>query len=241
MTAEKKPAATKKKDGKEAASPRKEKKATEAVVKKAVKQAAKEVKKAPPHEEKKEESVEKKPVELEETAAKKPAKKKAAAEKAKAEEPKEEKKKKEKKERKKKPVSKIEHIEPKTLTAEDKKKLAKRKKKPRFMRQELYKLPRLKDVWRKSRGIDSKKHEGKRGKGSTPNEGYKNPADIRGLHAKGYYPVLVRNTADLEKINPAKDAAVIAGNIGRRSRNEMIASANKLKITILNPRKGELK
>jgi len=238
MTAEKKPAATKKKDGKEAASPRKEKKATEAVVKKAVKQAAKEVKKAPPHEEKKEESVEKKPVELEETAAKKPAKKKAAAEKAKPEEPKEAKK---KKERKKKPVSKIEHIEPKTLTAEDKKKLAKRKKKPRFMRQELYKLPRLKDVWRKSRGIDSKKHEGKRGKGSTPNEGYKNPADIRGLHAKGYYPVLVRNTADLEKINPAKDAAVIAGNIGRRSRNEMIASANKLKITILNPRKGELK
>ena len=250
MTAEKKKAAKEAKAVKNGAkeAPHKmpkaheKKKVEEVVVKKAVKEAAKETKKCAAAEETKELAEEKKPAEKEEkeVPAKKPAKK-AAAEKPKAEAPKEEKKKKEKKERKKKPVEKIAHSGPKTLSAEEKKMLSRKKKKPRFIRQEYYKLPRLKDVWRKSRGIDSKKHEGKRGKGETPNAGYKNQEAIRGIHKKGYYPILVHNTMQLEKIDHTREAAVIAAAVGRRSRNEIIASANKLKITILNPRRGELK
>ena len=45
---------------------------------------------------------------------------------------------------------------------------------------------------------------------------------------------------ELKNINPAKQAAVIARPVGRRKRNIIIAEANKLKITILNPRRGEI-
>lgn len=155
--------------------------------------------------------------------------------------PKEEKKeipsaaKKEKKPKKKKKIEKIKKL-PKEA---DISVLGKRKKKPRFFRQEYYKLARLKDVWRKSRGIDSKKHEGVKGKGETPKAGYGNAKEIRGMHPTGFFPVLVRSQKDLSLIDPKKQAAVIAGNIGRAKRNVLITEANKLDIMILNPRKGE--
>ncbi|MBN2250926.1 MAG: hypothetical protein JW724_02475 [Candidatus Altiarchaeota archaeon] len=165
---------------------------------------------------------------------------KEIAEEPKAAEPKkEEKPKKKAREKKAKPIEKIEYTSPKKPSKESEELLSKRKNKPRFLRQEFYKLDRLKDAWRKSRGIDSKKHEGKKGKGETPAIGYKNPAPLRGLHEKGYYPVLVHNTKELEGIDNTKQAAIIAGGVGRLKRNEIIKSSNKLRITILNPRKGE--
>ncbi|HIE33641.1 MAG TPA: 50S ribosomal protein L32e [Candidatus Altiarchaeales archaeon] len=114
-----------------------------------------------------------------------------------------------------------------------------KKKKPRFVRQESTKLKRLKDKWRRPRGIDSKKHEEKRGKGKIPKIGYKKPNYLRGIHPSGYYPVLIHNVVELSTINPKKEAAIIASSIGRKKRNEIIRIANEKKITILNPRKGE--
>ncbi len=172
-----------------------------------------------------------------ETTAKKPAKKESP-EKAKAAE-KEKKPEKKIKEKKAKPVEKIEFLDDKTLSKDEKERLSKKKGKPRFIRQEYYKLPRLKDVWRKSRGIDSKKHEGKRGKGETPQDGYKNPEQIRGITPQGFFPVLIRNITDLDKIDTGKQAAIISASIGRKSRNEIIKNANTKNITILNPRIGE--
>lgn len=171
----------------------------------------------------------------EKESPKKPAKK--TSEKAKAE--KDKKPEKKKKERKIKPVEKIEFLGDKALSKEENALLSKKKGKPRFIRQEFHKLPRLKEVWRKSRGIDSKKHEGKRGKGETPQDGYKNTAEIRGITPQGFFPYVVRNIADLDKIDTKKQAAVIAASVGRKSRNEIIKTANGKKITILNPRKGE--
>ncbi len=117
---------------------------------------------------------------------------------------------------------------------------APRKKKPRFVRQELSKLKKLKDKWRAPKGVDSKKAEGKRGKGKMPKIGYKNPDIIRGVHPSGFYSVMVHNVGGLNDIDPLKDAAMISATVGRKKRNEIIKSANELKITILNPRKGEV-
>jgi large subunit ribosomal protein L32e len=168
-------------------------------------------------------------------STKKPAKK--TSDKAKAE--KDKKPEKQKKVKKVKPVEKIEFLGDKALSKDEDALLSKKKGKPRFIRQEFHKLPRLKEVWRKSRGIDSKKHEGKRGKGETPQDGYKNIEEIRGITPQGFFPCVVRNLADLDKIDTKKQAAVIGATVGRRSRNEIIKAANSKKITILNPRKGE--
>jgi large subunit ribosomal protein L32e len=200
-----------------------------------------EEKKHPSHKEHehKEEPLKEKKVEDSKSEEKGSSKKsvKKVSEKAKAE--KDKKPEKKKKERKVKPIEKIEFLGDKELSKEEKILLSKKKGKPRFIRQELYKLPRLKEVWRKSRGIDSKKHEGKRGKGETPQDGYKNPQSISGITPQGFFPYVVRNLADLGNIDTKKQAAVIASSIGRKGRNEIIKAANHKKITILNPRKGE--
>jgi len=168
----------------------------------------------------------------------KPAAKEVPAKKAEEKKAVKEKKKKPAK-RKAKPVEKIQFLAEKKPSKEGKDLISRKKAKPKFSRQELYKIPRLKEVWRKSRGIDSKKHEGKRGKGWTPNPGYKNPEILRGIHITGYYPVNVCNIKDLDKINPGTQAAVIAASIGRKKRNEIIKTANDKKVFILNPRKKE--
>lgn len=172
----------------------------------------------------------------EKEAPKKPTKK--SSEKAKVEK-KEAKPEKKKKEKKAKPIEKIEFLGARTLSKEEQALADNKKVHPRFIRQEFHKLPRLKDVWRKSRGIDSKKHEGKRGKGETPQDGYKNRQEIRGMTPQGFFPYMVRNLADLDNIDTKKQAAVISASIGRKTRNEIIKAANAKKITILNPRKGE--
>jgi len=161
-----------------------------------------------------------------EAAAEKP-KEEAAAEK-----PKE--KKKAKPKPKPKAVEKIQYHEKKEVPE-----MRLEKAKPKFRRQEHYKK-RLDPVWRKAIGIDSKQHEGKRGKGKIPGIGYKNPNAIQGLHPMGFRPVLVHNVKELASLKPQEDGAIIAAAVGRRKRNEIIKEANKLAITILNPRRGEL-
>jgi large subunit ribosomal protein L32e len=113
------------------------------------------------------------------------------------------------------------------------------KTKPKFRRQEAGRYKRLEEKWRRPTGIDSKKLEKQRGKGLLPSIGYKKPASESGLHA-GFEAVRVFNPDELKKINPDKQVAVIAAAVGRRKRNIIIDAANKLKITILNPRRGEI-
>ncbi|MFC2162936.1 eL32 family ribosomal protein [Candidatus Altiarchaeota archaeon] len=111
---------------------------------------------------------------------------------------------------------------------------------PRFRRQELGKLARLDDKWRSCRGTDSKKAEGKRGRGKSPKIGYKKKKGMTDA-VKGFKPVWVDNPGKLTGIDPKTEAVIINANVGRRKRNQIIDQANKQKITILNPRKGEVK
>jgi large subunit ribosomal protein L32e len=113
------------------------------------------------------------------------------------------------------------------------------KRKPRFRRQEYGKLARLEDKWRSCRGIDSKKAEGKRGKGKTPKIGYGKPKDRAGI-VRGFRPVFVETLKDLESVDSKTHAIVISARVGRRKRNQIIEEANKHKINVLNPRKGEV-
>ena len=169
--------------------------------------------------------------------AKAHAKKEAQSEVKKPEEAAEEKKagkpeKKAEEVRKEKPIVKVKHF------AEGKIKVA-RKGKPRFTRYELYKCKKLKDVWRTPKGMDGKKKEGKRGKGAMPSIGYRNPGGSYGV-IKGFKAVQVSGLGGFEGIDHTTQAIVISACIGRKKRNVIIEEANKRKIVVLNPRKGEL-
>ena len=56
----------------------------------------------------------------------------------------------------------------------------------------------------------------------------------------GRRAIRIFNAEGLKAIDPKTQAAVIASAVGRRKRNMIIEEANRLKIAVLNPRRGEL-
>jgi len=113
-----------------------------------------------------------------------------------------------------------------------------KRKKPKFLRQEWWRYKKFKNdpKWRRPKGIDSKMRLKKKGKPRSPSIGWSSPKAVRGLHPSGYEEVLVHNVKELEKIDPTRQAARIAGTVGARKRELIIARARELGIKVLNAR-----
>jgi len=128
--------------------------------------------------------------------------------------------------------------EQETLTKEHKLKVRERikGKKPNFKRQESWRYKRLKEGWRKPRGIDSKMRKSVKGWPKSVKVGYRGPKEARGLHPSGYEEVLVYNVDDIDKVNPETQAIRIAHTVGGRKRVDISARAREKKIYILNPK-----
>ena len=113
-----------------------------------------------------------------------------------------------------------------------------KRKKPRFLRQEWWRYKKFKNdpKWRRPKGIDSKMRLKKKGKPRSPSIGWSSPRLVRGLHPSGYEEVLVHNVKELEKIDPTRQAARIAGTVGARKRELILSRARELGIKVLNAR-----
>jgi len=109
------------------------------------------------------------------------------------------------------------------------------KKRPHFKRFESWRFVRIKDQWRKPRGIDNKMRTELQGWPKSVKIGYRGPAAVRGLHASGMEEVMVWNTKDLEKVDPETHVARIGGTVGGRKKETLLEKAKELKIRILNP------
>jgi large subunit ribosomal protein L32e len=121
----------------------------------------------------------------------------------------------------------------------EKKRLLKTRKKidknrPHFKRFESWRFVRIKDQWRKPKGVDNHMRTEEKGWPKSVKIGYRGPADVRGLHASGYEEVMVWNKGDLENINQKTQVARIGGSVGRRKREAIIEKAKVLNINILN-------
>jgi large subunit ribosomal protein L32e len=109
------------------------------------------------------------------------------------------------------------------------------RKKPKFKRWMSQAYKRVKESWRRPRGIHSKVRIRKKGKIKMPSVGYGAPKELRFLHPSGLKEVLISNLKDLEKVDPKTQAIRIAHTVGEKKRKEIIKKAEELKIKILNP------
>jgi large subunit ribosomal protein L32e len=128
-----------------------------------------------------------------------------------------------------------------TTTSEKALRLRKRvkQKKPSFVRQESWKYIRLKENWRRPRGLDNKVRKKFKGWPPPVDAGYRGPKSARALHPSGFEEVLVYNADRLKEIDPKTQAARIAHTVGKRKRAKILAEARDRKIVVLNQRQAK--
>jgi large subunit ribosomal protein L32e len=109
-----------------------------------------------------------------------------------------------------------------------------KRKKPAFVRPESWRYVRLKENWRRPKGLDHKIRKKFKGWPAAVSVGYGGPKIARGLHPSGYKEILVYNVEGLMEVDPKTQAIRIAHTVGRRKRVRIITEAKKKKIVILN-------
>ncbi len=114
-----------------------------------------------------------------------------------------------------------------------------KKKHPRFQRPNYgrTKRSRVKDNWRRPRGIDNKQREKYNYMGKLPSIGYKNPKVLRGKHPSGLDEVIVFRPAEIAGL---KNVVVrIASAVGAKKAALIIKACEGAKIRVLNKAKGK--
>ncbi len=113
-------------------------------------------------------------------------------------------------------------------------------KKPSFTRQDSYRYLKLGTAWRGRKGRHNKFRMHRRGH-TNPTPSYGSPVKVRGFHACGKKEVMICKVSDLETINKVDEVARIAATVGLKKRIDIVNTANKLNVRILNPGVSTLK
>ncbi|MFW9899809.1 MAG: 50S ribosomal protein L32e [Candidatus Thorarchaeota archaeon] len=108
------------------------------------------------------------------------------------------------------------------------------KKRPSFRRVESWRYKRVKDSWRKARGIDSQTRKKTKAGVKSPKVGYRNPKKVRGLHPSGFEEVRVSTIQEIKDLNKNHHAIKISGKLGAKKRITLIDYCQKRGFRILN-------
>ena len=108
-----------------------------------------------------------------------------------------------------------------------------KRKKPLFIRKDIYKKARIGKSWRKPRGLDNKQRLCKRGPAKKISNGYRAPKEIRGFHKSGLMPVIVSNISQLNSITK-EQGVILSAKIGNKKRQMLIIEAKKKDLALLN-------
>ncbi len=111
---------------------------------------------------------------------------------------------------------------------------AKKRKQPKFRRQEWFRYGRVGDSWRRPRGLHSKTRRNYKYRPPKVSKGYRGPKLARGRHPSGFEEVRIHSPKDLDGLDPKKQAARIGHTVGTRKRTEIKKKADELGIRILN-------
>jgi len=109
----------------------------------------------------------------------------------------------------------------------------KKKRNPKFIRQDIHKKKRLAKLWRKPRGCDSKKRLMKNNR-LIVKPGYGTPAELREKDRNGKEIINVNLPSQLKEIDPKKQVVIVSGKIGLKKRLQILEEIVKMNIIIHN-------
>jgi large subunit ribosomal protein L32e len=128
-----------------------------------------------------------------------------------------------------------------TLDPELKRLLSERRqqsqRRPLFVRQaahRYYAIGRW-NTWRRPRGQQSKQRRHYGYRPTVVSIGFGSPRATRDLTPSGFQPIVVRTTRDLESIDAARQAALVARTVGTRKRLLLEEAARRRGVHVLNP------
>ena len=108
-------------------------------------------------------------------------------------------------------------------------------KRPKFLRQNYHFRQKVHDdLWRAPKGGQSKMRQKKRSHRAAVRIGYRGPEEIRGLHRSGAEFVYVNTIADVDKVHPAHQIAILGANVGTKKRYDILKVAVQKKIPFAN-------
>lgn len=110
--------------------------------------------------------------------------------------------------------------------------MIKKKSKPKFNVPNAGFKVRVKERWRRPRGVDSKKRAKFAYAGASPRIGYKNAMEVRGMHPSGLFEILVHNAKELGEAG--EKAVRIAHAVGKKKREQIKKLAAEMKVRVLN-------
>ena len=111
--------------------------------------------------------------------------------------------------------------------------------KPEFRRQESWRYKRVKENWRRPRGVTSKMRKEESGFPAKVKNGYGTAGSTRGLHPRGLVDTLVWREVELEKMDPKVHIVRIAAGVGEKKRRGILTKAKDLNFHVANPGKEE--
>lgn len=106
-------------------------------------------------------------------------------------------------------------------------------RKPTFLRTDSNRK-KYKNKWRKPRGLQNKRRLGFAGHQKNPSQGFRSPAEVRGLHPTGFSLIRVSNLKDLQNVDPAKNIVEIASTLGAKNKIKLLQECKAKKIQIAN-------